>query len=271
MKLMNNLLIFMIRLMMVLLITAPLIALSDDDETSTADEIDVDTDDEDREDEEDEHEKAEREVEIEIEDYNVDIESTLKNGDTKDEFEVDIDVSEDEYARIELEYKSENSSLEIETEMEVKFFSLLEYVDNNSDGIYTEGNDTLIQEYMISEIGYEQLTYETFAIGNSTDHVITAITTDGVFSFVTHITESFIQLNGTNVKPTGVKIDIIINGFPYMSNDSQLALYTKVESVIEDIEYDEDSPDEDDFTASHAEQAITSLSNETRKNSLAAQ
>ena len=261
MKLVNNLMIFMIGLMMVLLVTSPLIALSDDDETTDNDATDSETDHEDEEDEEDEHEKAEREVEIEIEKFQVEIESTLKNGDTKDEFEVDIDVSED--ANIELEYKSENASLEIETEMEVRFFSILEYVDEDFDGVYTAANDTLIQEYVMSDISYEELTYETFDIGNSTDHVITAITTDGVFSFVTHITESFIQLNGTNVKPTGVKIDIIIDGFPYMANDSQLALYTEVESVLEAIEYDEDSPDEDDATASHSEQAITSLSNET--------
>lgn len=197
-------------------------------------------------------ETEDRDVSVEVNDYDVKITSERVDGDVKDEFTATIDADGD--AEMKIEYKTEGSET-VEAQLKIVFYEIVEYTDVDADGIYDENADTILQTYTMSDVGYEVIEYTTNDLGAAgTEHVITIIDTNGIFSFVTHLTETFTTLDGTDLKPTALKIDIIINNFDYSDDGSKLALFHKIESTSKVVETEE-SPDEADGTATD-EQAI---------------
>lgn len=202
-------------------------------------------------DEGDDPETEDRDVSVEVNDYDVIITSERVDGDFKDEFTATIDADGD--AEMKIEYKTGSES--VEAELKIVFYEIVEYTDVDADGVYNENADTMLQTYKMSDVGYEVIEYTTNDLGAAgTEHVITIIDTNGIFSFVTHLTETFTTLDGTDLKPTALKIDIIINNFDYSDDGSKLALFHKIESASKVVDTEE-SPDEADGTATD-EQAI---------------
>ncbi len=196
-----------------------------------------------------------REVTIEISEQEATIKSEKETDTGKDEFEATIDVNSD--PEIKFDYKVEGGDNTVNEELKVVLNEIIEFIDEDSGGTYDE-NDTVVQVYELSDIGFDDLAYVTNDLGDDgTEHVITATTNDEVFSFVTHVTECFTQINGTNVKPTQLKIDYMINDFPYQETDSKLALFNMVESSSRELNTADISPDEADGTASEPEESIT--------------
>lgn len=189
------------------------------------------------EEEGEEEEEIEREVETEVGDKEVKIESTLsKEGAPKEienKFELEFDV--DEKVEMELKYaeevETENIEREIELEFKVKFDSIVEFVDNNGDGLYDEGEE--ISVYELDGAEFMLIDYVTNTIDNLTMHTISTQTTDGVFKATLHVAGRAMSVGGELVKPNEVKIDIEITNFPYQENDSKLALKTELESTME--------------------------------------
>ncbi|MCH8906138.1 MAG: hypothetical protein IH840_03530 [Candidatus Heimdallarchaeota archaeon] len=201
-----------------------------------------------------------REVLIQVTEKEASIFSESKNEIGKDAFEASISVSSD--AELRLEYKSDSSSDEIITELKMSFSHIVEFLDGDSDGVYTEGNgiDTVVQTYQMADVGFDDLAYITNDLGAGiTEHVITGMTSDGVFSFVVHIVGSFAHISGSELKPTALKIDIIINGFDYQEADSKLALYSFIESTdgSTGLNVVETTPDEADGGSSGEEGIVS--------------
>ena len=226
------------------------------DETSEGDESDKSTSSEDHEEEKD---KLEFKVEVKVDTNKVKLKTKIANGTTEEEFKASIDF--DGTPKVKVEYSSEVGSNETESELEVKVESLVEFEDVDGDGLLGD-NDTIIQIYKFEDIGFSDLKQSSKDIGGGfTEYVINATTVDGVFTMVFTITETFTQSNGMILKPTGIKIDYIIDGFNYMSNTSRLALDSKVESSYK-VEHSEDSPDEENEFATN-EAAIKTSGQDT--------
>ncbi len=226
------------------------------DETSEGDESDKSTSSEDHEEEKD---KLEFKVEVKVDTNKVKLKTKIANGTTEEEFKASIDF--DGTPKVKVEYSSEVGSNETESELEVKVESLVEFEDVDGDGLLGD-NDTIIQIYKFEDIGFGDLKQSSKDIGGGfTEYVINATTVDGVFTMVFTITETFTQSNGMILKPTGIKIDYIIDGFNYMSNTSRLALDSKVESSYK-VEHSEDSPDEENEFATN-EAAIKTSGQDT--------
>ena len=188
----------------------------------------------------DEEEWNERDVEFEATDDEVQIESKLKNGNTTDEFKVEI-KAEDDRLKVSFEYSSEENSTETELEFSVAFMEILEYRDIVVDDIYDENDDDLIQTYEIGDFLPINYKFE-----NRTDaefHIFNATTTDGVFSVIVHSSNEFALINEDILAPTEVKIDIIINEFNYIEDDTVLALNVKLETEGS-MEYENETEDE---------------------------
>jgi len=260
---------FMAILLMAGLLFASLIPVSgvegklQDDGTET-DEIDETSEIENEDEEEDEdtdddsiddetEERNRRETETEIEDYSIQVKTELKNGENKDEIKIKFSV--DDNPKFKLEYSSEAGDLEYELEFTIKFKSITEYNDLDSNGMYNKSVDEKVQEYRFEDIEFLPIQYSTIENTNITK--FNATTVDGVFSLVFYVSGEFALIDGSLVAPTEMKIDIGIHNFPYLNETSRLALYTKLESESE-YEYDEETDDETEgFSSEEVEVEVT--------------
>jgi len=245
MKIKNYNLFGMVLLGILILTSASsLVAASDDDNDGIDDETE---------------ESHKRDISIEIESNQVQIESSMRNGDQKDEIQLKL-TFESEGLSIEISYESEmsseNSTTELELEFKVTFRKLIEFVDVDDDGIYNSSNDDTIQEVPLDS--FQPVIYKPINISDDTLlHYFIVNTTDGVFAAHIYLVEEFDIVNGTFIKPTQTKIDIEITDFNYISGSSQLALYTKLESELE-YEEDEHTENEEEGHASDEKGVIAS-------------
>ena len=197
---------------------------------------------------EDEEEEIEREVEIYVGDKVVEIESTLEKegvpGEIENWFEVEFSVEEE--VTIDLEYgeevEMEDVEREVELEFEVEFYSIIEFIDIDGDGLYDE--DENISQYELEGAEFKPIEHTTSIVDNLTVHRISVQTTDGVFKVILHVAGETMNIGGVLVRPNEVKIDIEIHGYNYTRENSKLALKVELRSVMETEE--EKGEDEDE-------------------------
>lgn len=183
--------------------------------------------------EEEEREVEVREVdqdEIEIEARNLDEE---REGEYEDRHKLRISTKEGVEFEQEYEYliDEENREFEAEFEFEVEFDEIVEFVDNDGDGLYDEGEE--VYEYDLEGVSYAPIQRMIENVGGVIVHVITIQTEDGMFKVTIYVSGSPIIVHGENVMPNEVKIDIEIDNFPYTREDSKLALKVELDSELE--------------------------------------
>jgi len=217
---------------------------------STSIGVSVATDDDDDGVDDEFEESEKRDVQVEIDTGQIEIESKLRQGSTVDEIELHVEYKSDGI-KIEVSYESELTSeneSEFEIEFSVLFRELIEFIDQNSNGIYDPSIDTMIQEVELNS--FQEAVYSTSIISDdTTQHYVLINTTDGVFAAHLFLVEEFTIVNETLLTPTALKIDIEIDNFNYFDNNSQLALYVKLGADSE-YETDEETEDEEEGYAS---------------------
>jgi hypothetical protein len=183
-----------------------------------------------------------RQLDISASADHVEIESQLESGGTEDSFKIEVSTSPDG-VEFKVGFDTENSTAETEREFEVQFEKIVEYIDDNSNGLYDKETDTEVQTLRL-----ESFNPIAYSVENHTDgriHILKVTTTDDVFSAVIYAAGEFADINGTVIAPTQVKIDVIIQDFNYLENDSQLALEVKLEASMEKS-YEDITEDEED-------------------------
>ncbi|NHJ47450.1 MAG: hypothetical protein FK733_06670 [Asgard group archaeon] len=201
------------------------------DET-TGDDDDEDDDSIDDEDEENNH----RDLEIEVSDS----EAQLNSESNDNEFQIAIHAEDDKLG-IEFEFGTEVNDTETELEFEIEFLELISFVDEDADNIFNASADTVEETYEIGNFSDIIYTFENHTDGEL--HVFNVSTVDDVFTAIVYASNEFIDVNGTILAPTEIKIDIIIKDFDY-GNGTKIALKVEVEFEGE-IEYDDDTEDEE--------------------------
>jgi hypothetical protein len=222
-----SLIVFLICTILVMSIFSPTALASEDD--SDDDGIDDDTE-----------EHNERGVHIDFELYEIELKSVLLSGDTHHEIEIELD-SVDEI-KVQMEFSKFNNTPEPEIEVSVEFREIIEFVDSNENGIYDSGDED-VSVYDLREADYNEIEYATRTTSDGeTEHILTAQTSDGVFKVVVHAVGSFAVIESGTLSPSEIKIDLIIQNFPYEEDNSQLALFSKLET---EEEYEEEHEGED--------------------------
>ncbi len=198
----------------------------------------------------------ERDTQVEVDDDQIQIQSELKVDTTKHELQINVELQE-EGLKIKVEYKSgeennneendnddsaEEQADEADLEFKIVFQSLIEFVDVNGDGIYDPATDITNQTLALNSFDKPDYKKDEDSEG-TTIHIIEITTTDGVFTAILHVSEGFTEIDGDQITPTEVKIDIEINNFNYLNDSSQIALKTKLES---EVDYDEEDETEDE-------------------------
>jgi hypothetical protein len=198
-----------------------------------------------------------REIDIEFSENKTEIESILKSGSIDDiEYTITYDY---EGLSIELRYGSdyEGELTDFDIEFEVSFRKLVEYVDIDSNGIFNESIDDLIQEVSINN--FSAINYTLVDIDNETKlHYIIVSTTDNTFIAHFYFSEEFTLVNNSLVTPSQTKMDIEINNFNYLNASSRLALYIKLES---ESDYEEHEETEDEILGFATSEEGVSITN----------
>jgi len=204
-------------------------------------------------------EKHKRELEVNVEDDQIEIKSELKSETIESHLEIRVKLEEDDGLEIKVQYESSGdneedeqeknddeieSSSSSEMEFEITINKLIEYGDDNSNGLYDPDTDTTYQELLLNSFQNP----ENIKTKNDDDtilHEIEITSTDGVFTIRFFVSEGFTEVGNEILTPTEVKFDIEINNFAYVNGTSQLALKTILESE-DDYEHEEDTDDENE-------------------------
>ncbi len=219
---------------------------SDDNSGLGNDENDEDDEDEedDEDDEDDDDEDEEREVKVEVEDNEVTIKLESKGPGRKDEVKVHFDADE---GQMKVSFEHEDATEE-EVEMRIIFHKLIEFLDTNGDGAFSPLDDEVVQDFLVEELAVDELSTGAFEVDGKVGQQVNVNytfpgTENGNFSLVFWVFGQFTFVNGVPVRPSEAKIDIHIEDFPFLEEESSVAvgLIVKTEFEIEDedVTFDE--------------------------------
>ncbi|MFN4133173.1 MAG: hypothetical protein ACK4GQ_02250 [Candidatus Hadarchaeales archaeon] len=198
-------------------------------------------------------EKEKRTVEVRESENEVEIEvrNPYEERESEDEERHTIRMKTDDGLKFKLEYEdlrttAENAEREVELEFEVKFEEIVEFVDNDGDGLYDKGEE--VYTYDLENTPFSLIQSTTENVAGTIVHKIVAQTADNVFKVTVYVSGTPIIVSGENVMPNEVKIDIEINSFPYTHGNSKLALKTELDSEfeVEEEKHDIEGKDEEE-------------------------
>ena len=164
---------------------------------------------------------SERVVTIENNTNTAQIKSILKYSDQKDDITMDISTQNNLY--IKGLYKSHTIFTQINLQFQITFYSIIEFEDENDNGIYEPDLDQEIQEMVLDS--WEDISYV-----NSSAHIFTITTTNDVFLARIFAVEGYTDVNGTIIAPAEIKIDFEFHNFPFENETSLLALQVKFQT-----------------------------------------
>lgn len=138
------------------------------------------------------------------------------------------------------EYKSDGDSTKITSKFRSKIYSVVEFVDNDPAGF--DSGDTIVQTYNMGDGKYIS-TAGTVAGKDAASVASTVSTTsisteDGHFTARVYYSDKLVtfdqQVGGTDVEQevsmASLKMDFIIQDFPYQQNDTKLAFEGRFKS-----------------------------------------
>jgi hypothetical protein len=226
----KQLAMLLLSLVLVMSVFATPVVAHDDDDDGVDDDVE---------------ELNERGVHVDIEPYEIEFESILLNADVYEEIEVEIH-SEDKI-KVSIERSTHNGTAEPEIEAEVEFREIIEFVDSNGDGAYDSGDEEVSSFDLRDNVDYDELDYSTATTADGeTEHIVVAQTSNGIFKVVLHAVGDFAVIESGVISPSEVKLDLIIENYPYEEDGTQLALMAKLETEAEVELHDDDEDEEDD-------------------------
>lgn len=197
-------------------------------------EFEVDDDEDDVDDDEefdDDFHDEERELKVDIEDQEVTIKLESKAAGREDEVKVQFNAAEGE---MKVSFEREDNGEE-EVEMRVTFRSLDEIVADEDAAF----GFTVVQRFPLANLTLMSLDQADFTADNgATGKRIAATyalpgTEDGTFGLVFWVFGEFAFVNGVPVRPTEVKIDILLTDFPFEEPEGEVAVNLVVRTEFE--------------------------------------
>ncbi len=168
------------------------------------------------------------------------IRSEWQHNKTSDAFEVSFDI--EDIPRFIFYYFPDKNNSEIKLSYIVTINKLFEYQDINRNGRYNK-NDEIENSYLFNKTEFIDITYSQ---KNSSDGeeiiVINTGTEDGIFSIIFYVVGNFSKINNQTITPFEIKIDFIINDYPFIYDDTflgiEINLETEHETNLETISFD---------------------------------
>jgi len=159
------------------------------------------------------------------------INSEWEQDEFEDEFEITFEI--DKVPRLIFNYKNNKHTSQNELNFQVQIKELIEYKDENYNGRYDE-DDIIVNAYSFENSNFKNFTYRNQSSdeGNEINQISTQ-TEDGIFKMNLLFSGDFSQIGNQILTPSEVKIDFIINNYPFKEDSTQLALRTMLETEHE--------------------------------------
>lgn len=220
-----------------LLLSAP-VALADDDE-----------DDEHDEDERDE----ERSLKIDVDGEKATVKLERDARGREDSVKVEFDARE---AKIKVKHEEKNETVESEAKLEARFRRIVEFVDQDGDGAF-DGNETVASSWNLAEdaddddgngsVDWGAVALDDAVSGNLTGKKLSARASFGpnaTFGLDLYVYGAFALVGNASLAPTDTKIDIIVEHYPYVRDDTRIAVIVDLKAK-EELKDDARGDDED--------------------------
>ena len=171
-----------------------------------------------------------RDVDVEVEPKRARIKSSVQGSDGEGGDELGYVILAQNMLSVEMQYRNETGSEQANIQMTIRFHQMLEYGDNDGDGYFGPG-DEVVSTYDLEKAQWDDLEHRDEASPEGKKvHTITARTKDGVFAMVSHTTETQTQTQSGELSPNMMKIDLIVDDFPWTRTTTRLALQANVET-----------------------------------------
>lgn len=167
-----------------------------------------------------------RDVDVEVEPKRARIRSTVQGSDGGEGGgdALDYEIQAGNQLTLQMEYRNEAEADHANVEMTVRFQQMLEYEDSDGDGQLGTG-DEIVSSYDLGKAKWDDLEHaDEQAEDGKKVHTVTARTSDGVFAMVTHTTETRTQTEHGELSPNMMKIDLVVDDFPWNRTTTRLAL-----------------------------------------------
>ncbi|MCU0851331.1 MAG: hypothetical protein MUC80_08720 [Candidatus Thermoplasmatota archaeon] len=168
--------------------------------------------------------------------------SQCRNNATEEAFE--IFFTNDNAPTFELTYIPSLNASNGQRHFSLTIEQLIEYIDINANGKY-DHNDGVVSSLRMSNITFTNITYTNWtALDGKTFTIVETHTPDDLFAIILYLVSERITVSNTTITQKEIKIDFVINNYPFLNQTSQLALVTQVETPFmvtpEQNTYDEE-------------------------------
>ena len=143
---------------------------------------------------------------------------------------LDYEIQAENRLTLQMQYRNEAGIDTVDLDMTVRFRQMVEYEDGDGDGQLGPG-DEVVSTYDLEGASWGDLVHgEEAAEDGKKVHTITASTSDGVFTMVSHTTETRTMSEHGEISPNLMKIDLVVEDFPWTRTTTRLALQASIET-----------------------------------------
>jgi len=129
------------------------------------------------------------------------------------------------------QYQSQNGSNQTQIQFTLNLVALLEYPSPNDSSAY-QPNGTYVQrwpvEHQIVQWGFWR--NESVVVDDTLVYIFSVTSQDGIFTLRTHVAPVELTVGQGMLSPNSIKVDIEVHEFPFVGNDTRLALQTLLTS-----------------------------------------
>jgi hypothetical protein len=141
---------------------------------------------------------------------------------------LDYEIQAGNRLTVEMQYRNQAEASQANVQMTVTFRQMIEYEDVDGDGQFGPG-DEVVSTYDLEETSWSELAHgEEAGEDGKKVHTITARTSDGVFAMLSHTTETRTMTQHGEISPNLMKIDLVVEDFPWTRTTTRLALQASV-------------------------------------------
>jgi hypothetical protein len=176
------------------------------------------------------HGGPDRDVEVDMEPKRARIRSTVSGSDggSGGGDALDYDIQAGNRLTVEMQYRNKAEAQQANVQMTVTFHQMIEYEDLDDDGQLGPG-DEVVSTYDLETASWDDLVHgEEAGEDGKMVHTITARTSDGVFAMVSHTTETRTMTQHGEISPNLMKIDLVVEDFPWTRTTTRLALQATI-------------------------------------------
>lgn len=154
------------------------------------------------------------------------IRSKWRLNNSIDAFEIEFTI--DPEPALILYYMPNGDASNVQLTFKITLKKLVEFADLNNNGRF-DYSDSEISTYAFENVNFTNITYsnETLISGETVLTVETQ-TFDNVFEIKMYISDNFTSFNKQVLSPSEMKIDFQINQYPFLENNTPLALIMEI-------------------------------------------